>query len=129
MAKATILVVEDERIVASAIKEVLRFMGYEVSGIVDSASEAIASVAAQAPDLVLMDIRLRGESDGVDAALEIQERFGVPVVYVTAYADKAMKQRATLTGPCGYVVKPFSQEELRAAVEAALQQVRGDEVD
>jgi len=129
MAKATILVVEDERIVASAIKEVLRFMGYEVSGIVDSASEAIASVAAQAPDLVLMDIRLRGEPDGVDAALEIQERFGVPVVYVTAYADKAMKQRATLTGPCGYVVKPFSQEELRAAVEAALQQVRGDEVD
>jgi len=122
MAKTTILVVEDERIVGVAIREVLKFLGYAVTDIVDSASGAVESVAEQRPDLVLMDISLRGERDGIDAALEIQERFDVPVVYLTAYADRAMKQRATATGPYGYVVKPFSQEDLRSAIGAALEQ-------
>jgi CheY-like chemotaxis protein len=129
VAKARILVVEDERIIAAVIEQVLVFLGYDVAGIVDCAARAVESVAQQQPDVVLMDIRLRGEQDGIEAAVEIQERFGVPVVYLTAYADKAMKQRATVTGPCGYVIKPFSQEELRVAIEAALQQYANEGAD
>lgn len=129
MARATILVVEDERIVAAAIKEVLRFLGYALAGIVDSPAEAVRSVAEKRPDLVLMDIRLRGEEDGIQVALEIQRRFQVPVVYLTAYADKAMRERARAAGAQGYVVKPFSQQDLRAAIEAALQRHGREDVD
>jgi CheY-like chemotaxis protein len=120
MPKTKILVVEDERIVAVALQEVLKYMGYAVTGIAASAEKAIQEAAEARPDLVLMDIRLRGNLDGLRAAKEIRAQFGIPVVYVTAYADKGMLERAQATEPYGYVLKPFKQADLRAVIEEAL---------
>lgn len=115
-----VLVVEDEPVVAASIRHTLRGLGYDVPAIASSANEAIAKVAECHPDLVLMDIRLEGEIDGVEAAEPIRSEFNVPIVYLTAYADEATIQRAKLTEPYGYILKPFGARELAAAVEVAL---------
>ena len=120
MSQASILIVEDERIVAAAVQEVLRFMGYGVAGIADSGRKAVQMATEVQPDLVLMDIRLRGVLDGIEAAQEIQAELGIPVVYLTAYADKAMRERAEASEACGYVTKPFRLADLRSAIEGAL---------
>ncbi len=115
-----VLVVEDEPVVAASIRHTLRGLGYDVPAMASSANEAIAKVAECHPDLVLMDIRLEGEIDGVEAAEPIRSEFNVPIVYLTAYADEATIQRAKLTEPYGYILKPFGARELAAAVEVAL---------
>jgi PAS domain S-box-containing protein len=115
-----VLIVEDERIVALALERALRRMRYSVTGITDSGEEAVRKAAQAHPDLVLMDIRLRGEMDGIEAAAEIQGRFDIPVVYLTAYADESTVQRAKVTAAFGYVLKPFEERELRVAIEMAL---------
>ncbi|MGD9765871.1 MAG: response regulator [Candidatus Binatia bacterium] len=117
---ATILVVEDQAIVALDIKMTLTSLGYAVPDVATSGADAIGKVAALRPDLVLMDIHLPGAIDGIEAADAIRERFDVPVVYVTAYADPATLERARITEPYGYVLKPFEDAELRASVEMAL---------
>jgi PAS domain S-box-containing protein len=117
---ARILVVEDEGIVAKDIKDVLERMGHVVTHTVASGGEALGSVADSHPDLVLMDIVLRGDMDGVEAAERIRERFHVPVVYLTAYADDATLQRAKLAAPFGYILKPFEERDLRSTIEVAL---------
>jgi PAS domain S-box-containing protein len=116
----SVLVVEDERIVARDIAESLVSMGYVVVGTASTAEEAIDKVAAHAPDLVLMDIRIEGERDGIDAAIALRERFDVPVVFLTAYADDATVRRACEVEPHGYLVKPFRESELRSVIEVAL---------
>lgn len=115
-----ILVVEDESIVAFDIQNLLKKLGYEVPAIVSSGEQAVASAAELKPDLVLMDIRLKGKLDGVQAAEQIRSRFDIPLVYLTAYADEATLQRAKVTQPFGYLVKPFGEKELQVAIEVAL---------
>lgn len=120
MSKATVTIVEDEAIIARELATRLTGMGYEVADIAGSKQEAVRRVEAHRPDLVFMDIVLRGEGDGIEAAEEIRKRFDVPVVYVTAYADNGTLERAKLTEPFGYILKPFSESLLRATVEMAL---------
>jgi signal transduction histidine kinase len=114
------LVVEDEALVALDLQERLTRMGFEVSAVVDNGADALASVARAEVDLVLMDIHIRGDRDGIETAEALRRNAGVPVVYLTAHADEATLQRAGLTEPFGYVLKPFDERDLRAALHMAL---------
>lgn len=120
MPATRILVVENEAIIAKDIQRKLEAKGYEVPDIATTGDEALHKVASLKPDLVLMDIRLQGEMDGVAAAEQIRARFRLPVVYLTAYMDDATVQRAKLTQPFGYLLKPFQVKELHTAIEIAL---------
>jgi len=118
--KKQILVVEDERVVADDIKMSLQRLGYAVCGLAISGEEAIKKAEEARPDLVLMDIVLKGEMDGIEAASAISSRFNIPVVYLTAHADKHMLERAKVTEPFGYILKPFEDKELNSILEIAL---------
>ena len=120
LTKAKILIVEDERIVAEDIRRSLQSMGYSVSTIASSGEEALKKAEENKTDLVLMDIILRGEMDGIDAAERIHSCFNIPVIYLTAYADERVLEQAKTTGPFGYVIKPFEDRELQTAIEMAL---------
>ncbi|MEG3860707.1 hybrid sensor histidine kinase/response regulator [Microcoleus sp. herbarium12] len=115
-----ILVVEDEIIVAEDIAGRLKKLGYLVTATVTSGEEAIEKVAENQPDLVLMDIVLKGEMDGVTAAEKIRTKVNVPTIFLTAYADEKTLERAKMTDPFGYIIKPFQQNDLRVAIEIAL---------
>jgi PAS domain S-box-containing protein len=114
-----ILIVEDQRLIAADLEATLRKLGYLVVGSVASGEEAVAKAAEIAPQLVLMDIRLKGKMSGIEAAQIIRDRHGVPVVFLTAYADEETILRAKTTTPFGYLVKPFNERELRATIEIA----------
>ena len=120
MAKANILVVEDDGIVAKDIKDRLEKLGFTVSATVPSGEEALEKIKEHKPDLVLMDIMLKGEMDGIEAAEQIRSRFNIPVVYLTAYADEKVLEAAKLAEPFGYLMKPFVDRELKAVIEIAL---------
>ncbi|MBD2103039.1 ATP-binding protein [Leptolyngbya sp. FACHB-261] len=120
MANVKILIVEDERIVAKGIEKSLKKLDYIVIGSVASGEEAVRKAAETQPDLILMDVRLRGNLDGIEAAEQIRANFDIPVIYLTAYADENTLQRAKLTEPFGYIVKPFDERDLHAAIEVAL---------
>ena len=120
MTKARILIVEDEKLVATDIKQCLEQLGYAVVGIAASGVEALRQAVATGPDLVLMDIKLRGGIDGIDAAEALYQRMHIPVVYLTAYGDSETVARAKNTLPSGFVLKPFDDRALRTAVELAL---------
>ena len=120
MAAEKILVVEDERVVARDIEKRLKKLGYVVFASVASGEAALEKVAEFRPDLVLMDIRLKGQLDGIEAAEQIRVDFGTPVIYLTAYADEVTLQRAKVTEPFGYIVKPFDERDLQVAIEIAL---------
>ena len=112
--------VEDEAIVARDIERQLRKAGYEVPAVVASAEAAIEQVSETSPDLVLMDIRLQGPIDGIEAAREIREQFKLPVIFLTAHADDETLARAKLTQPYGYIVKPIGHSNLTSSIEMAL---------
>ncbi len=120
MTEAKILVVEDENIVALEIKKRLQKLGYIVPGVASTGEDAISKAEGILPDLVLMDIMLKGEIDGINAAGEIRKRFNIPVIYLTAYSDGDTIERAKLTEPYGYILKPFEEDDLRTAIEIAL---------
>jgi len=120
MERKRILVVEDESIVALDIAKLLENLGYNVSAIVSSGEEAVEKVCNDRPDLVLMDIVLQREMDGIQAAAQIQSTCDIPVIYLTAYADDAILDRAKITGPFGYILKPFETKDLQIAIEMAL---------
>ena len=120
MTHREILIVEDEAIVAKNIEVALKRHGYGVPTIALSGEEAIQQAAGLRPDLVLMDIRLQGDMLGVEAARQIHDRFGIPVVYLTAYADTATLEQAKPSEPFGYLVKPFKVEDLYSTIEMAL---------
>jgi len=124
MAEGRILIVEDEHIVAMGIKRMLKGLGYTVTGVASSGGDAIGKAESTFPDLVLMDIMLKGDMDGVEAAKEIKHLFGIPVVYLTAYSDSDILERAKKTGPLGYIVKPFDEKDLRSNIEIALHRHR-----
>ncbi|BAY10496.1 hybrid sensor histidine kinase/response regulator [Calothrix sp. NIES-2098] len=120
MSNAKVLVVEDEAIVAKDLKNRLTRFGYIVPAIASSGREAINKALEFAPDLVLMDIRLKGEMDGIEAAQEIHRQLDIPVIYLTAYADDRTLERAKVTEPFGYLLKPFKERELQTNIEIAL---------
>ncbi len=120
MSKITILVVEDESIVAKDIQNSLRKLGYNVPVAVSSGEEAIVAADENKPDLVLMDIMLKGELSGIEAADQIRQRFDIPVIYLTAYADESTLAKAKITEPYGYIIKPFKEIDLHTSIEMAL---------
>ncbi len=115
-----ILVVEDEYILAINLQESLESLGYIVLDIADSAEGAITRATKLRPNLILMDIRLRGEMDGIQAAEQIWHNLQIPVIYVTGHSDKSTVERATLTFPFGYILKPIKEQELYVAIQTAL---------
>lgn len=120
LVKGSILVVEDEKIVAKDIATVLKKFGYTVPAIASSGEEAMRRLEESPVDLVLMDIVLKGDIDGIEAAKRITERFHIPVVHLTAYADDDTLARVKETQPCGYIIKPFKERELYTTIEIAL---------
>ncbi|MCA9509415.1 MAG: response regulator, partial [Myxococcales bacterium] len=115
-----VLIVEDEGLVAHDLELSLRKLGYDVAGIAATADEALQEAASRRPDLVLMDIRLRGERDGIEAGAALRDAYGIPVVYLTAHADDATLDRAKRTEPAGYLVKPWNPLDLRSTLEVAM---------
>lgn len=115
-----VLIVEDEILIAEELKERLSRLGYSVIAAVDSADEGIGIATKEVPDLVLMDIRLRGEKDGVEAAVEIRRQVDVPIVYLTAHSDKLTVDRAQKTDHDGFLLKPFHRRELQSTIEVAM---------
>jgi AmiR/NasT family two-component response regulator len=124
MSTRRILVVEDENVVALNIRTRLVELGYAVVGMAVTGESALAMIEAMAagdrPDLVLMDVKLKGDIDGIEAASAVRDRFDIPVVYLTAYTDVNIVDRAKITEPYGYVIKPFAATDLRTAIEIAL---------
>ena len=114
------LIVEDEILIAEELRERLSRLGFLVIAAVDSAEESIAIATKERPDLVLMDIRLKGEKDGVQAAAEIRRQVDVPIVYLTAYSDALTVERARQTEHDGFILKPFLRRELQATIEVAI---------
>jgi PAS domain S-box-containing protein len=121
-----ILIVEDEVIVAADLQQRLQGMGYAVPATVPSGEMAIKKIGEIHPDLVLMDIHLNGRMDGTEAAARIMREWDIPVVYLTAYADRETMQRAGVTGPYGYLLKPYEGRELAAAIEVAFEKHKLD---
>ena len=122
--KPRILLVEDERLVAADIEECLKSLGYEVVGAAASGMEELRLAVRTEPDLVLLDIKLKGDMDGIDVASALYEYLTVPVVYLTAHADAEILERAKKTAPSGYILKPFDDRTLRSGIEIALEQHR-----
>lgn len=127
MPDTKLLVVEDEEIVAFDLESSLNALGYEVIAVVPSGEEAIQKVATSKPNLILMDIRLKGNMDGIQAAESILKNFNLPVVYLTAHADTATLKRAKITTPFGYLVKPFEESALQTTIEIALSRHQAEE--
>jgi PAS domain S-box-containing protein len=120
MAACNILIVEDDDAAVDLLEAYLGVMGHQVAAKVSTGEEAVAKVGQIMPDLVLMDIVLGGDMDGIEAAGYIQSRFRIPVIYLTAYSDSSFLKRAKITEPFGYLLKPISQGDLRGAIEIAM---------
>lgn len=120
MSKIKILIVEDESIVAMDIKHRAEGLGYRVIGVTPSGEEALEMVRENPPDLILMDIVLKGKIDGIETAQRIHDTYDIPVLYLTAYSDEETLKRAKITEPFGYIIKPFEDRELHSSVEIAI---------
>jgi DNA-binding response OmpR family regulator len=119
--KPRALIVEDEILIAEELKARLSLLGFSVIAAVDSGEEGIAIATRERPDLVLMDIRLKGKKDGVQATREIHQQVDVPIVYLTAYSDRLTVDRVRGTEYDGFVLKPFRAGELQSTIEIAMQ--------
>ena len=115
-----ILIVEDEGIIALDLKSCVEQLGYTVLACVDSAEKALELVEQEPPDLVLMDIVLKGKMDGIEAAALMRSRWGIPAIFITAYADPEWVERAKPVNPFGYILKPFQSNEIKVNIEIAL---------
>jgi PAS domain S-box-containing protein len=123
-----ILVVEDERIIAINLKESLESLGYTVPAIAASGEQAIEKATEFRPDLVLMDIWLKGTIDGIEAAQQIWDRLKIPTIYVTGHSDQSTVERAKITAPFGYILKPVKEQALYVAIETALQRYEREQL-
>jgi DNA-binding LytR/AlgR family response regulator len=126
MSQYNILIVEDESIVAKDIQQSLKKQGYNVLDICSSAESAIEVAGEKKPDLILMDIMLKGDKSGIDAADIIRKSMNVPVVFLTAYADKSTLSKAKITNPYGYIIKPFKEIDLHTTIEMAIHKHASD---
>lgn len=122
MLNSKILIVENERIVANDLKQQLEDLGYEVIGISGTGEDALKKTREKSPDLILMDIIITGDVDGIETAKQIKERYSIPFIYLTAYYDDEILERASLTQPAGYITKPFNNVGIHAAIQMALYQ-------
>jgi len=120
MSKARILIVEDEGIIAADIEDRLKRLGYEASGWASTGEEAIGLAVSTNPDLILMDIMLKGPMDGIEVAEQVRRQYDVPVIFLTAFSDETLLERAVAIEPFSYLLKPFNERELRANIEMAL---------
>lgn len=120
MTKERILVVEDEALVAEELREDLERLGYAVAGVVASGEQVLEAVSEGKPDLVLMDVRLNGIMDGIEAAFQTKAEFDIPIIYLSAYSDDETLRRAAVTAPTAYLIKPFNERELAANIAMAL---------
>ncbi len=120
MAKTSVLVVEDESIVAKDIQNSLKKLGYAVPSVENTGEDAIDAAGQYKPDLILMDIMLKGDISGIDAAEQIRKRYQIPVIFLTAYADESTLSKAKVTEPYGYIIKPFKEIDLHTSIEMAL---------
>ena len=125
---SSVIIVEDEGIVAMEIKECVEGLGHTVCGIADTGEDAVSLAAEVEPDLVIMDIRLKGTMDGIEAAAKIRENRDIPVIYLTAYSGDTMLDRAKLTEPYGYVLKPVQDQSLESAIRMAVHKHKRDAV-
>jgi DNA-binding LytR/AlgR family response regulator len=120
MNKTNILVVEDESIVSKDIQNSLKKLGYNIVGAANNGEEAIEIARDKSPDLVLMDIMLKGEMSGIDAADVIRQELNIPIIFLTAYADESTLAKAKVTEPYGYILKPFKEIDLHSSIEMAI---------
>ncbi len=120
MAKTNVLVVEDESIVSKDIQHSLKKLGYNVVGSSSTGEKAIELALELKPDVVLMDIMLKGKLTGIDASEEIRKTLNIPVIYLTAYADEATLEKAKVTEPHGYIIKPFKEIDIHTSIEMAI---------
>lgn len=120
MSEIRVLIVEDEPLIAIDIEATLNNIDFSVSGMVHTYDDAIAELKNNTPDIVLLDVNLEDEKDGIDIGTHIHEKYQLPFVYLTSYADKATLDRAKKTRPAGYIVKPFEEKDLLAGLEIAL---------
>jgi signal transduction histidine kinase len=126
MNEVKILIVEDELLIAKGLSRKLKKLGYAVVDIVSSGEAALEKVAEIQPDLVLMDIVIKGNMDGIEAAVKIHDFYNIPVIYLTAYADDRTLERARTSGSYGYILKPYKERELHATIKMALQKHEKD---
>jgi CheY-like chemotaxis protein len=126
MPKVKILIVEDDAITAMDMENHLKRLDYNVVGMVAYGEKAIEKVKENTPDLVLMDIVLKGEMDGIEAAGEIHTQFDLPIIFLTAHADKERIERAKITMPFGFILKPFQNKDLKVTIEMALYVAKAD---
>ncbi len=124
MAKAQVLLVEDDGVVAIDTKSRLKKLGYAISAIVPSGEEAIEKAKDKTPDLVLMNVRLRDEMDGFEAGREIRSRLRIPIIYMTGYPDDKTWEEAGITEPSEYLVKPVDSIDLEKAIDSALRKAK-----
>lgn len=120
MAKTSVLVVEDESIVAKDIQQSLIKLGYNVVGTASTGEKALALANELRPDIILMDIMLKGPMSGIDTSAEIKKELGIPIIFLTAYADESTLSKAKVTEPFGYIIKPFKEIDLHTSIEMAL---------
>lgn len=120
MKPINIMVVEDEGIVSIDIRNILKRMGYSISGVAFSGREAVAMAEKTPCDLILMDIGLKGDLDGIEAARQICEKSSIPIIFLTGFADQITLKKAQEINPSGYILKPILEDELRKAIVAAL---------
>ncbi|MFH0893973.1 MAG: response regulator [Bacteroidota bacterium] len=123
-----ILVVEDEAIVAIDIRHKLQSFGYTVTGVVSSGEEALESVAKEMPDLVLLDISLKGSMSGIDIASKFKDLFSLPVIFITAHSDDITFTKALEVQPYGYIVKPFIERDIRFSIEVVRQRMQKEKM-
>ena len=115
-----LMVVDDEAVIAMQLEDHLQSMKYDVVGTASSAEESVSMARKLCPDLILMDIVMEGKLDGIDAARMIKEEMDIPIIFLTAYADDKVVNRAMQAEPFGYIVKPFRESEIKANIEIAL---------
>ena len=122
-----VLVVEDESFAATAIKAVLVRQKYEVAAIASTTEQALADVAKHRPDVVLIDIDLQSKMDGIQTAAAIRAAYNIPIIYLTDHSEQAFWERAKITGPSGYLLKPFYEDELLITIEIAVYKHQTDQ--
>jgi len=116
-----VLIVEDEIIICEDIKKALQAIGFEISGIAHSGEKALSLLETEIPDIVLMDIVLNGRLNGIETAVMIRDQYNIPVVFLTSYSDKITMKRAQEAHPYGYILKPFSEEEIKDTINGAME--------
>ncbi len=126
MENINVYIVEDESIVAKDIQNSLKKLGYNVLGISNNGEDALKNIAEQEPDIVLMDIMIKGALTGIDVAEKVKQEYNIPVIFLTAYADESTLSKAKITEPYGYILKPFKEVDLHSTIEMAIYKHKKD---